>query len=464
MPNLYKFKTKPFKHQVEALRKLLGDPAKDVGGNLFMDMGTGKTKVAIDYAGILEQVGLIKQVLVLCPLDALGVWNLEMLKHSGTETLKWRVINYDRTFRYSITKRDELGDIKDISEIDNFTPLADFVNEAPTLLVLDEADEIGKPTTKRARHIYVLSQLCERTLNMTGTPIRKYPLDLFDYCRRLDEGILGGSWGVFKRTYGVWGGYGNNKLLYPINAQKLFTRVEPYTYACELKDVHDMPRQMPPEIIPVQMQESRELYERYATEAIVTFEGMDFEASIILTKLLRLRQLTGGWLVSNERRRRVGREKERAIESKLKQMYRADIEKVVIYANFLDDMRTIARVCQKVGYHVIPFWGGLKRDQRDRFVARFEEIRRPTVWLSQSRAGTRAIPLTAAHHTLYYSLTDRYTAFEQSMSRTWRIGQSHPCYYGVFSMESTVDEALWLSIRTKRSFAKLVYMDPELIR
>lgn len=463
MTNIYHFKTKPWGHQVKALRKLLSEPAKEVGGNAFMDMGTGKTKVAIDYAGILQQYGLIDQVLIVCPIDALGVWNLEVLKHSGNPAITWRSVNFDQTYRYTVTKRDELDQVLSITEVDHFSALAEYCNEAPTLLIVDEADEIANPMTKRSKHVNILAQLCVRVLNMTGTPIRKYPLDMFAYCRMIDEGILGGSWQYFKKQYAQWGGYAGTKVIHYQNQQQLFKRIEPYTYSCKLEDVLDMPKRMEPEIIPVHLNESREIYERYAAESIVTIEGMDYEAPIILTLLLRLRQLTGGWLHGGVRKRRVGREKEKAFESKLKQMYRGDVEKIVVYANYLDDMRVCAQVAKKAGYHVIPFWGGLQRDQRERFIAHFEERKGPTLWLSHSRAGTRSIPLTAAHHTLYYSMTRRFVQMEQSMRRTWRPPQKYPCYYGVFIAEDTIDEAVWLSYKTKQSLAALVYKKPELI-
>ena len=47
----YKFKTKPFKHQAEALEKACNERYYA----FFMEMGTGKTKVALDNLGMLYQ-------------------------------------------------------------------------------------------------------------------------------------------------------------------------------------------------------------------------------------------------------------------------------------------------------------------------------------------------------------------------------------------------------------------------
>src|SRR5580765_2795360 len=88
----YAFKTKPYDHQRDALKKLLHQPK---GGGLFMEMGTGKTKVAIDYACIRKLKNEIDQVLVVAPLSTLGVWDAEIQKHS-TQEMRWKIINYDK--------------------------------------------------------------------------------------------------------------------------------------------------------------------------------------------------------------------------------------------------------------------------------------------------------------------------------------------------------------------------------
>src|SRR5262252_5635737 len=117
--NNYSFKTRPYAHQREALKKLL---KRKRGGGLYMDMGTGKTKVAIDYAAIRYQKGEIRQVLVLGPLSTLGVWDSEVRKHSPTDGIRWRVINYDKA-----------------RAPHHLSNLLRYVEEAPTLLVCDEA-------------------------------------------------------------------------------------------------------------------------------------------------------------------------------------------------------------------------------------------------------------------------------------------------------------------------------------
>ena len=73
--DVYRFKKKPYKHQVKALKKLL---STGFGGALLMEPRTGKTKVAIDYLSVLHQAGKVNRVVIVCPVGVMGVWKDEL--------------------------------------------------------------------------------------------------------------------------------------------------------------------------------------------------------------------------------------------------------------------------------------------------------------------------------------------------------------------------------------------------
>ena len=78
MTDVYRFKTKPYKHQKKALKKLISN---GWGGALLMEPRTGKTKTLIDYASILHLRGKVNRVLVFAPSGVLGVWEEEIPVH-----------------------------------------------------------------------------------------------------------------------------------------------------------------------------------------------------------------------------------------------------------------------------------------------------------------------------------------------------------------------------------------------
>lgn len=446
MTATYKFKTKPYAHQVKALKKLLreGTPR---GGGLPMEMGTGKTKVMIDYAGIQEQLGVATGVIVVAPLSVLGVWDLQIDQHCGSDTLEWLTINYDKLR------------IKHYFEL-----LVTFIrkHEGKVLLCLDESHLVKNPQAKRTKAVFVLSQLVARVVWASGTPVTKHPLDVFAPMKALDEGVLGGSWGVFKRTYGIWGGYGGYQLIKYMNIEQLVRRIDPHIYKVTKEECLDLPSKTHT-IVPITLNKSRKVYDTLARESIVEFRELEVETPIVLTRLLRLSQLTGGQLVGENGTREVGTEKLDAYRDLIEEMYEEERAKVVVFCRFLSDLQGCARIAHEAGYRVIPFHGKTPRAKRDRLIAQFDETKEPTAFVAQISTGSLGISLTAASEAIFFSHTYDYGQFAQACDRLHRIGQKHPVSYYHLIAKDTVDEAVWLSLRTKRSLAQLVLGKPELI-
>jgi SNF2 family DNA or RNA helicase len=445
MPNRYVFKTKPYKHQVNALAKLAKLPR---GGALFMEMGTGKTKVAIDYACIQEQLGVIDQVLVVGPLSTLGVWHTEVRKHSTSDTLGWRIINYDKI----IIKR----------YLDDLIALC---QRKKVLLVLDESHRIKNAQAKRSKMSFLLGRLSQRVLLLTGTPISKNPLDVFSQFRSVDEGILGSSWPVFKRTYGVWGGYGGYQLVKYMNLGHLTKRIEPYTFQAKKDDCLDLPARTH-EIVPIHLKESQSVYNQMAKDRIAWLEEHDTsaEAAIVLTKLLRLSQITGGFVKDDMGEvRQVGEEKGRQVRGLLEEFLEQDRTKVVVFCRFIAELKHVAEIAKDVGYVPLLFYGKTPQAMRDRRLARFEETQKPTVMCIQTATGSLGISLTAASEAIFYSHGYDYAEFAQACDRLHRIGQKRAVTYYHLVAQDTIDEAVWMALRTKRNLADVVLNHVELL-
>ena len=413
-----------------------------------MEMGTGKTKVAIDYAAVRHQKGEISQVLVLGPLSTLGVWDSEVRKHCPTDELKWKVINYDKARMPFYLQQ-----------------CMDYIRlGGPTLLVCDEAHKLKNPQSKQSKAAYVLSKRCVACLVLTGTPITKHALDLFGELRCVDEGILGTSWGVFKRQYAVWGGYGGYQLIKYMNLKQLRKRVEPHIFQIKKEQCLDLPKRTH-EIVPVSLRESRHRYESMARNSIVEFEnGKVSDAPIVLTRLLRLSQATGGYLRTDDGRyQNVGTEKRRAFEDLVTEMWEQEVKKIVVFCRFLNEIRDASHVAKDIGYKVLPFYGAVKPRVREQRLIEFDETEKPAAFIAQVSAGSLGISLTAASVAVFYSHTFNYAEFAQACDRLHRIGQRHAVTYYHLIARDTVDELVWLSLKTKRNVAELVMQRPELL-
>ena len=87
----YKFRVKPYKHQITALEKSWNKKTFAY----FMEMGTGKTKVLIDNMSMLYDKGKIDGALIIAPKGVLGTWYNQELpahlpKHIENVSVMWQ--------------------------------------------------------------------------------------------------------------------------------------------------------------------------------------------------------------------------------------------------------------------------------------------------------------------------------------------------------------------------------------
>jgi len=183
----YTYKTEPYAYQRRALAKI----AKLEGrAGLWMEMGTGKTKVAIDWVGISYINFNVNKAIVVCPISVLRVWEQQIALHSPFQnfikilegstdekvaTLKkfkheidlwepegvaWVLVNYESIWRPLL--EEELG------------------NWDADIIICDESHRIKSASARQSRSAARLGREARMRLALTGTPITKSPLDAFD--------------------------------------------------------------------------------------------------------------------------------------------------------------------------------------------------------------------------------------------------------------------------------------------
>jgi len=87
----YTFKTKPFDHQ----KKALDLSWKKKNFAYFMEMGTGKTKVAIDNIGILKLQDEIDIVIIAAPKSVYINWETEIETHLSDQ-IPYKIFAWQR--------------------------------------------------------------------------------------------------------------------------------------------------------------------------------------------------------------------------------------------------------------------------------------------------------------------------------------------------------------------------------
>lgn len=208
------YKTTPLAHQLQALEKLKDLPYFA----LFCDMGTGKSKMAIDLINYKFLKGETTSVVYVAPIFGLEQFMFEQLDtHSGLPVVRF-VYKTNQTKRYleqfnaflhacnapNLKGPSWLGvHIDALSHTKVFDTLNKFVTPG-TAFLIDEGTSIKNSRSKRAKNTIKFAHAkCNVRGILTGTPTAKRPLDVWNMYRFLDPSIIGVSETAFKAKYAV---------------------------------------------------------------------------------------------------------------------------------------------------------------------------------------------------------------------------------------------------------------------
>lgn len=453
----YVYKTKPYPHQVKALKKLLRNYPE--GGAIFAPMRSGKSKICIDFAQCLEIKYEIRKVLVVAPLSAVGTWKKQIRIHSSDHSvLEWRVVNYERTYEREQWKEfDDEGRVIDKGwEAVEAMDLYDF---EPDLIIVDESHKIGNAQSRQAMELYKLQK---RTgvrwkVILTGTPFhRKKRLLIFGQYKFLDESIFGTAFGAFKKRYANFGGYTGYVLLGYKNQKEFRKKVAQKAFV-----MSQVPKVKPQHTVwSYPLEESEEAYVAMAEDAY--WNGI--EADNPLARATRLSQIASGVLrPTGARPIRVGREKQRAFSGLLEQLWDNGHSKVVVFSRWIPPMADVGRTGVGAGYHILPFHGGVDPELRERRIDFFMESPEPCIFLAQTATGALGIDLSAASVAIFYTLPRGLVDFDQDMARIQKFKDKRTLSYYYLCAEGTIEEVELTALREGIDLVKALERHPDLL-
>ena len=252
----YKFKTKPYAHQLKALEMSWN---KEVFA-YFMEMGTGKSKVLIDNMSMLYDKGKINGVLIIAPKGVYKNWYdseipTHLADHVQKKVVLWQaLINKKQEQKLSVLFKPEMDLHILVMNVEAFSTkkgldfAAKFLSCHETLVAIDESTTIKNPGAKRTKNILRLSKLCKYRRILTGSPVTKSPLDLFTQCYFLDPFLLDfTSYYAFRNRYAEmreahFGGRSVQLVTSYKNLDELSETLKNFSYRVLKDDCLDLPK------------------------------------------------------------------------------------------------------------------------------------------------------------------------------------------------------------------------------
>ena len=462
----YKFKTKPYAHQTTALEKSWN---KKVFA-YFMEMGTGKTKVAIDNIAMLYDNGKINGVLIIAPKGVYKNWYsqeipIHLVDHIHPKTVLWQAMINQKQQKLLDTLFETGNDLHIlIMNVESFSTkkgvdfAARFLNSHNTYMAIDESTTIKNPGAKRTKSIVALGQYAKYRRILTGSPVTKSPLDLYKQCEFLDEYLLDhSSYYTFRTRYAVmrkahFNGRSVEIVVGYKNLGELSDKIKPFSYRVLKDDCLDLPKKTFMKRIITLTAEQEKVYKQMKEMALAQLNGKLLTTANALSQLMRLHQITCGHFKANDGSIQIVK------NNRLSELINLldEVEgKAVIWAHYQYDVQTIIEAIKKEygDDSVVDYYGKTPNDERQDNIKKFQEDPRYRFLVGTPSTGGYGITLTAASTMIYYSNGYDLEKRQQSEARIDRIGQEHPMTYVDIICEDTVDERIVKALRKKINIA-----------
>lgn len=506
-----KFKTKPYKHQLESFNRF-----KDQDFfALFMEMGTGKTKVAIDVASYLFEKSIIDAVLLVAPNGVHYQWFAEQIpEHSPIlfSRFLWDSKKFDRRHYQRMYKEfDETQDFRlkwFCINVEYFSTFAyerlftAFMKKHRCFFIVDESTRIKNPNAKRTKNIIALSKLSHRQIILTGTPVTNSPFDLWSMFEFLKGGFWDCNYFVFKHRHGIfvkdlnpysgktyqrvinekdyaliqnrvkkgdslekisaYTGISEKNLEYIIshpgftgykNLDRLKENIKPFVSYAKKEDCLDLPPKVYERIYVEFAKEQKRIYSQLVDTYLTMYKDTELSVQNKVSLTLRLMQVCGGYFPSPELKKPVliGDNNVKIIRL-IDELEEIGEERVIIWAHFVAEIEGIYDALKEA----FPNWRiGLYYGKIDKELRKtlVKDFQNGNIKILVCNQQTASFGLNLQRSNLHYFFSNTYSLEHrlQAEDRSHRAGQKWPVVYKDLIIKKSVEEKVLKVLKNKMS-------------
>jgi SNF2 family DNA or RNA helicase len=385
----------------------------------FNEQGTGKTASVIWAADYLMKRGLVKRVLVLCPLSIMkSAWQQDLFKFAmhrscsvahGSAKQREKIINAGAEF--VVINFDGLAIVKDQIIAGGFD-----------LIVVDEANAYKNAQTNRWRVLNQITKATDPRLWMlTGTPAAQSPLDAYGLAKLADAPSCPKYYGQYRDQ--VMMKVTQFKWVPRPGSQDIVHRILQPAIRFEKKDCLDLPEVTHIEREAPLTSQQAKYYAQLKNQMLIEADGEEVSAVNAAAKINKLLQISGGAVYTDE-----GSVLEFDISNRLNVVLEVIEEasnKVLVFIPFTHTIELLRAKLEKEGISCDVINGKVPVNRRSEIVTRFQTERDPHVLLIQPQAASHGLTLTAADTIIWYAPVTSVETYLQANARINRPGQKN---------------------------------------
>lgn len=449
---------KLYNHQQQAISFILRHNGV---GALFHDIGTGKTRTAIETFKELKKKTPELKMLVICPLSLIeSAWGEDINKFSN--------------FSFSNSHKNGFKENKDIYVMNyekllgkNQAEIYRFITSNFVFCVLDESSKIKNFKAKTTKILLAYRDYFKYRVIMTGTPAPNCETEYWPQISFIQRGIFHDSFYAFRNTY-FYLGRGSQQLpaqvmnrkaafelfrqgfkyqLLDSSRKKLMRKIKSIAHYAKKEECLDLPDQID-EIRLIDMEASqRSLYNQMKRDALVEIKRELIPAQAALTKIMKLRQITSGFILDTKGSANSlkSNPKLRELLSLLEEIGK---KQVIIWGQFHWEIETIAKAINGVC-----LYGGTKN--KEKVIDDFKSGKAQYL-IAHPRSAGHGLTLVNCSIQIFYSLDYSFELYEQARGRTHRSGQKNKCTYIHLLCQNSIDENILEVVRKKQNAQEIL--------
>lgn len=408
---------------------------------LFPEQRTGKCLMSLAIVDRRKP----RYLWIICPINAIEVWSREIDKHLVEDwTCHITILNYEEMASRARKKQYR-------------KQLAKY-GRNNVMIIADEIHKIKRRGAVCSRGLRILARRAKYKLGLTGTPLGQGVQDAWAYFDFIDKSIFGPFDSKFDKKTGeiihegfsdkylVMGGFKNLKVVGSRNEEEFYEIFHRYSYRVTLREARgsERPLKIRRRKVMFDLDDwTRDLYDELEDKLIIEVNRKKVRAKVMVAVIMKLQQLTGGFVITEEGPEIVGTEKLRRLLRHARAL-KKDSKKMVIVCRFLFEIERLRARLESRGISCQVVSGGNKYDHA------FKE----DVILIQVQAGM-AVDMSMADDVVFYSSDFSYLNHEQVRFRILNFDKPMASFHYLIARD-TIDEQIYQAVTRKKNLAHVV--------
>lgn len=438
----------PYEYQIEGIRF-----ASLAGRCIIADeMGLGKTIQAIGAAVLLNRLGFVSSVLIVCPTSLKYQWLREIKKFSGIDALVVEGNPLQRMQAY----RDDSHVFKIVS----YNALSNDIKSSSAsslefdMVVVDEVQRLKNWNTQAARGVRKLKS--EYRIILTGTPLENKLEDLFSIVQLVDQNVLGPFY-IFRNEHIVTDESG--KVTGYIGLNTIAERLKDILIRRRKSEISiQLPERIDKNLFVVMTPRQMEVHEEFRASVariIHKWRTCHFlsenDRRRLLLLLSQMRMVCDSTYILDQTTRFDTKVDE--VLQIVSDVVASGDEKIVVFSQWERMTRLIAEELDKAGIGYSNLNGTVPSHERKSLIDSFTDKPEIRVFLSTD-AGSTGLNLQAASYVINVDLPWNPAVLEQRIGRVYRIGQERKIQVINMIAPGTIEEQMLSKLHFKASMAE----------